>query len=72
MDAEAQTGIELTESLAMNPAASVSAIMFGHPKSEYFATGKITADQVKSYATRKGVDVETTERWLAPILGYEP
>lgn len=71
MDIEAQTGIQLTESLAMNPAASVSGLLFAHPKSEYFATGKITADQVKSYAARKGVDVATTERWLGPILGYD-
>jgi len=72
MNIEAETGISLTDSLAMEPAASVSGLLFAHPKSQYFATGKITADQVKSYAARKGVDVPTTERWLAPILGYEP
>jgi 5-methyltetrahydrofolate--homocysteine methyltransferase len=71
LDAEAQTGIALTESLAMSPAASVSAILFGHPKSQYFATGKITPDQVESYAQRKGVDLATAERWLGPILGYD-
>merc|ERR1712146_272030 len=71
MDITAQTGIELTDSLAMHPAASVSGLLFAHPQAEYFATGKITADQVKSYAARKGEDVPTIERWLAPILGYE-
>eukprot|EP00041_Stephanoeca_diplocostata_P026308 m.706541 g.706541 ORF g.706541 m.706541 type:complete len:1273 (+) comp22933_c0_seq1:226-4044(+) len=72
MDIKAKTGIELTESLAMHPAASVSGLLIAHENSEYFAVGKITKDQVSSYATRKGVDVETAEKWLAPILGYEP
>lgn len=71
MDVEAKTGIQLTDSLAMFPAASVSGLLFAHPKSEYFAVGKITADQVESYAARKSVDKATSERWLGPILGYE-
>lgn len=71
MDVTAKTGIELTESLAMFPAASVSGLIFSHPKSEYFAVGKITKEQVDNYATRKGESVESTEKWLGPILGYD-
>jgi len=71
MDCESQTGIQLTESLAMNPAASVSGLYFTHPQSYYFAVGKITQDQVKDYANRKGVSLEETERWLTPILAYD-
>jgi 5-methyltetrahydrofolate--homocysteine methyltransferase len=66
-----ELGIKLTESLAMDPAASVSGIYFSHPKSVYFATGKIQKDQVEDYAKRKGEDVETMEKWLGPIVGYE-
>lgn len=71
MDIEAKTGIKLTESLAMFPAASVSGLLFAHPKAEYFAVGKIIEDQVASYGERKQVDKATSERWLGPILGYE-
>jgi len=71
MEVEERTGIELTESLAMVPAASVSGVIFAHKQSEYFAVGKITKDQVDSYASRKSVEVESAERWLSPILGYE-
>jgi len=71
MDIEAETGITLTDSLAMFPAASVSGLIFAHPDSEYFAVGKITKEQVEDYAQRKGVDLATAERWLGPILGYE-
>eukprot|EP00049_Salpingoeca_infusionum_P026592 m.26559 g.26559 ORF g.26559 m.26559 type:complete len:1252 (-) comp8846_c0_seq1:700-4455(-) len=63
--------IELTESLAMMPAASVSGLYLGHPKSAYFAVGKIAEDQVKSYASRKAMEVSDAERWLAPILSYD-
>jgi 5-methyltetrahydrofolate--homocysteine methyltransferase len=66
-----KTGIELSESLSMMPASSVSALVFAHPESQYFAVGQITKDQVSDYAGRKGFDVETMERWLSPILGYE-
>ena len=62
----------LTESFSMTPAASVSGLYFAHPKSEYFAVGKIAKDQVEDYARRKGSDIETVERWLAPILSYDP
>ena len=65
-------GIELTESFAMTPAASVSGIYLAHPKSRYFTIGRIGADQVADYAKRKGVSTEEIERWLAPNLGYEP
>ncbi|XP_062415894.1 methionine synthase [Pungitius pungitius] len=66
-----KTGIYLTESLAMMPAASVSGLYFSHPKASYFAVGKITKEQVEDYAARKGMRVEEAERWLAPILGYD-
>jgi 5-methyltetrahydrofolate--homocysteine methyltransferase len=64
-------GIELTESLSMMPASSVSALVFAHPLSEYFAVGQIGKDQVQSYATRKKQDLGFCERWLSPILNYE-
>nr|WP_194213032.1 methionine synthase [Kordiimonas pumila] len=70
LGAEAQTGIELTESFAMLPTAAVSGYYFGHPESHYFGIGKIGKDQVASYAKRRGVDVEQAERWLRPNLGY--
>merc|ERR1712238_390072 len=61
-------GIELSESLSMMPAASVSALVFAHPQPEYFAVGQIGKDQVDSYAERKKMDIELCERWLSPIL----
>jgi 5-methyltetrahydrofolate--homocysteine methyltransferase len=66
------TGIALTESFAMYPAASVCGLYFAHPESRYFAVSSIGKDQVESYAARKGMKVPEVERWLAPILGYEP
>jgi 5-methyltetrahydrofolate--homocysteine methyltransferase len=72
LDARQRTGMELTESLAMTPASSVSGFYFSHPESEYFGVGRIGFDQVEDYARRKGWNVEEAERWLAPILGYEP
>jgi 5-methyltetrahydrofolate--homocysteine methyltransferase len=66
-----ELGIELTESFAMNPAASVSGIYLAHPKSRYFGIGRIGRDQVEAYAKRKGMDVADVERWLAPNLGYD-
>ena len=66
-----KVGIELTESLAMVPAASVSAICFAHPDSQYFAVGKINRDQIESYAERKKKSVEDVEKWLSPILNYD-
>ncbi|PTW58850.1 methionine synthase (B12-dependent) [Breoghania corrubedonensis] len=72
LDAEAATGIRLTESYAMWPASSVSGLYFAHPGSHYFGIGKIERDQVEDYAARKGWDVDVVERWLAPILNYNP
>ncbi|MGH3273141.1 MAG: vitamin B12 dependent-methionine synthase activation domain-containing protein, partial [Streptosporangiaceae bacterium] len=67
-----RVGLGLTESFAMTPAASVSGLLFAHPGARYFAIGRIGADQVMDYAARKGVDVTEAERWLAPLLSYEP
>jgi len=67
---EQEIGITLTESLAMNPAASVSGMYFGHPEAKYFGIGKITKDQVESLAERKGMKVEEVEKWLGPNLAY--
>jgi 5-methyltetrahydrofolate--homocysteine methyltransferase len=72
LDAEKATGMELTDSFAMNPPASVSGLYFSHPQSHYFGVGRIDRDQVEDYARRKGWDLATAERWLAPILSYEP
>jgi 5-methyltetrahydrofolate--homocysteine methyltransferase len=70
LDATCHTGIELTESFAMFPTAAVSGYYFAHPESAYFGLGRIGKDQVADYAARKGLAVETVERWLAPNLGY--
>jgi len=72
LDANAAAGMELTESFAMNPPASVSGLYFAHPEAHYFGVGRIEKDQVEDYARRKGWDLRTAERWLAPILNYEP
>ncbi len=72
LDAERLTGIQLTESFAMAPGSSVSGLYFGHPGSHYFGVGKIEQDQVEDYAFRKGWDLALAERWLAPILNYQP
>ncbi len=64
------TSIELTESMAMWPASSVSGWFFAHPESKYFGLGKIQKDQVEEYARRKKMDVSEIERWLRPVLGY--
>jgi 5-methyltetrahydrofolate--homocysteine methyltransferase len=72
LQAEDNAGMALTESFAMTPPASVSGLYFGHAESHYFGVGKIDPDQVADYARRKGWDMATAERWLAPILNYEP
>ena len=69
--AEQATGIKLTESYAMMPAAAVSGFYFSHPESHYFGVGKIERDQVEDYAKRKGWPLLEAERWLAPILNYD-
>ncbi|KAL8185845.1 UNVERIFIED_CONTAM: hypothetical protein K2H54_058977, partial [Gekko kuhli] len=69
---EEATGIQLTESLAMMPASAVSGLYFSNPESKYFAVGKILKDQVEDYALRKNIAVAEVEKWLGPILGYDP
>ncbi len=68
LNAEAETGVKLTESFAMWPAASVSGFYFAHPEARYFAVDRILKDQVESYSRRKGQSVAVTERWLSPNL----
>jgi len=71
LNVEKETGIALSESFAMLPAASVSGWYFAHPEARYFSVGKIGADQVEDYARRKGMSMATMERWLAANLGYD-
>ncbi len=70
LDASAQTGVTLTESMAMHPGSAVCGLYFSHPDSHYFMISDLQKDQVKSYAARKGMSVEAIERWLGPWLGY--
>jgi 5-methyltetrahydrofolate--homocysteine methyltransferase len=70
LKAEENAGMHLTESLAMTPPASVSGFYFAHPQSRYFGLGKISKDQVEDYALRKGMTVETVEKWMGPNLNY--
>ena len=70
LDVERHTGMELTESLAMWPASSVSGFYFSHPQSRYFALGKIARDQLESFARRQGISFAEAERRLGPNLGY--
>ncbi len=70
LDAEKNTGIWLTENKAMVPTAAVSGLYFSHPDSRYFAVGKINRDQTEDYSQRKGMDIETIEKWLSPNLAY--
>ncbi|HKQ44457.1 MAG TPA: methionine synthase [Rhizomicrobium sp.] len=72
LDAEDKIGMRLTESYAMWPGSSVSGFYYAHPESRYFGVGKIERDQVEDYAKRKGWDMATAERWLAPLLNYNP
>ncbi len=72
LEVEKRTGVKLTESFAMTPAASVSGLYIAHPKAHYFGVAKVERDQVEDYARRKGMSVSEVERWLAPILNYEP
>jgi 5-methyltetrahydrofolate--homocysteine methyltransferase len=72
LDVEAAIGVKLTESFAMWPGASVSGLYFSHPDSAYFGVGRIDRDQIEDYARRKCWDVREAERWLAPILAYDP
>ncbi len=72
LEAETNADMALTESFAMTPPASVSGLYFSHKDALYFGVGHIARDQVEDYARRKAMRVEETEKWLAPILGYEP
>ncbi|WP_420114143.1 methionine synthase [Pseudactinotalea sp.] len=72
LDVQQTTGIELTESMAMWPGASVSGFYFSHPESRYFVVGRLGRDQVAEYAERKGWPLAVAEKWLTPNLGYEP
>ena len=72
LEATDRAGIELTESFAMRPAASVSGFYFSHPESSYFGLGKIERDQIEDYARRKRITPQEAERWLAPNLAYDP
>jgi 5-methyltetrahydrofolate--homocysteine methyltransferase len=72
LGAESAIGVTLTESFAMWPGASVCGLYFSHPESYYFGVGKIERDQVEDYARRKDQTLAETERWLAPILNYDP
>ncbi len=72
LDGEAATGVKLTESFAMWPGASVCGLYFSHPESHYFGVGKIERDQVEDYARRKGWAAQEAEKWLAPVLNYDP
>jgi 5-methyltetrahydrofolate--homocysteine methyltransferase len=71
LNVKEEIGVELTESCAMMPAASVSGWYFAHPESRYFGTGKIGRDQVESLAERKGLSIEEMENWLRPVLNYQ-
>ena len=72
LDASAAIGIELTESYAMTPAASVAGWYFAHEQAQYFGVGRLARDQVEAYAEAMGLPLREAERWLAPSLGYEP
>ncbi len=72
LDAEKRTGVRLTESFAMTPAATVSGLYLAHEQAHYFGVAKIERDQVEDYARRKGMTIAEVERWLGPILNYQP
>ncbi len=72
MDVATAAGITLTESYAMWPGSSVSGLYFSHPSSHYFGVGMVERDQVEDYARRKGWSIAEAERWLAPVLNYDP
>ena len=72
LDASGNAGMQLTESFAMTPAASVSGWYFSHPGSRYFVVGRVSKEQAEDYARRKGVSLAQAERWLAANLDYDP
>jgi 5-methyltetrahydrofolate--homocysteine methyltransferase len=71
LNATENSGIKLTESMAMNPPSAVSGLYFSHPDSRYFPVGQLGKDQIEDYAARKGQTIEVTEKWLAPNLSYD-
>ncbi|MCB1757878.1 MAG: cobalamin-dependent protein, partial [Gammaproteobacteria bacterium] len=71
LEVQKNTGIGLTESFAMTPAASVSGWYFAHPQSRYFGIGKVDRDQIEDYAKRQGQTIEESEKWLATHLAYD-
>jgi len=71
LQVQQNTGMTLTDSCAMHPAASVSGLYFSHPASRYFGLGKINRDQVEDYAIRKSFELHEMERWLSPSIGYD-
>jgi 5-methyltetrahydrofolate--homocysteine methyltransferase len=72
LDAERRTGVKLTESFAMHPGSSVCGLYFSHPEAHYFGVAKAERDQVEDYAARKNMEIREVERWLGPILNYDP
>ncbi len=72
LKAERRIGVKLTESYAMWPGSSVSGLYLAHPQAHYFGVAKVERDQVEDYALRKGMDIREVERWLGPILNYDP
>jgi len=72
LDAEKRTGVRLTESFAMTPASTVCGLYLAHEQAHYFGVAKVERDQVEDYARRKGMPIAEVERWLGPILNYEP
>ncbi len=72
LEAERRIGVKLTESFAMTPGSSVSGLYLAHPDAYYFGVAKVERDQVEDYAQRKGMSIDQVERWLAPILNYDP
>jgi len=72
LDAEARLGVKLTESFAMWPGSSVAGLYLAHPQAYYFGVAKVERDQVEDYAQRNGMAIGEVERWLAPVLNYEP
>ena len=72
LQADDRSVVKLTESFAMYPTAAVSGFYYSHPEARYFGTGRIGQDQVEGYADRKNMPKAEVERWLAPVLAYEP
>ena len=72
LEGERRIGVRLTDSFAMWPGAAVCGLYLSHPESHYFGVGKIERDQVEDYASRKGWTIAEAERWLAPVLNYDP